>query len=131
MAACYALVAHSASCILTGDRMRWFSYTNHSINRPTRSLYTRRGEISFHTDRGATDFHGAFIVDLIERRLVFTFHWDGDRSRMKTAVVFPVAVDPLDGSRIYRGRDSADRDIEVVENGTLVYCQTCGCWHTE
>ena len=79
----------------------------------------------------AAEFHGASNVALIERRLVFKFHADGDRNRMKTAVVFPVAVDPLDGSRIYRGRDSAGRDIEVVENGTLVYCQTCGCWHTE
>ena len=78
-----------------------------------------------------TSMAHSFIVDLIERRLVFTFHCAGDRNRMKTAVVFPVAVDPLDGSRIYRGRDSAGRDIEVVENGTLVYCQTCGCWHTE
>ena len=80
------------------------------------------GEISFHTDTGVTQYHGDFTEDLYARSLVFTFNWQGDQDNMKTAVVFPFGKD-LNGNRIYRGKDSNNRCIEVIEKCTYAGTQ--------
>ena len=117
------------SCHLTDSVLLRFHYKNLTLDEPPRHIYTYNGEVSFETDEGSTAFHGKFATDIYpDYALQFTFHWRGDRRHMKTTVVECVEFD-RDGRRMFAGQDSSGRRIDMMENGSAVWCNTCECWH--
>ena len=106
-----------------------YHYQNITLGEPPRKLYTYRGEVSFETDKGSTAFHGAFATYIYPHyALQFTFHWRGDRRHMKTTVVHSYKKD-RDDRRMFAGQASSRRQINMMENGCAVWCNTCECWH--
>ena len=122
-------------CDLAEGVMVSYHYQNITLGEPPRKLYTYRGEVSFETDKGSTPFHGEFQRFLYERRggesdlhLKFTFHWRGNRRYMKTTKVVDCGMDD-DSNLMYRGKDSSNRSIRMVNDGKAMWCNTCECWH--
>ena len=116
-------------CHLTDSVLLRFHYKNITLDEPPRHIYTYNGEVSFETDEGSTAFHGVFATYIDPAyTMQFTFHWRGDRRHMKTTVVECVQFD-TDGRRMFAGQDSSGRRIDMMENGSAVWCNTCECWH--
>ena len=119
-------------CDLAEGVMVSYHYRNITLGEPPRKLYTYRGEVSFDTDKGSTPFHGDYLHLFGDDFIVseFTFHWRGDRRRMKTTAVKAYGENCY-GKLVYKGQDSSKRSIEMVVDNSAVWCNTCECWHWE
>ena len=117
-------------CDLAEGVMVSYHYQNITLGEPPRKLYTYRGEVSFETDKGSTAFHGTFATYIYPSYVLeFTFHWRGDRRHMKRTVVYGDRKARGGKPRIFAGEDSSRRTINIIENGSAVWCNTCECWH--
>lgn len=122
MSDCFELVpAVDETCCMEDAYLVCYMYENLTLGK-NGHVYVTNEQISYHSDKEVTDYHGRFKEEI--GRVILKFHWKGDVDKMKTAVLFPC------GRRRFRGYDCMGNAIEMTEIANSRWCSRCFAWHT-
>ena len=118
------VVGTVVDCVMRNDyECRVLEYTNHKHKTVATVWVNPENKISFQSKWTTSEFHGLFQDEDHEARLRMKFHYNGDESKAKTAVVI------RDRQGYWEGHDGRGRFITVKLVYTLQYCNTCQGWH--
>ena len=124
----FELVQNSA-CIL-GNEMRCYEYKDHARNLTANIYLNSIGDVSYHSQAGATAWHGHWRSDPQECMIVVQFSEEGPLTNITTTVFFLCQPANPDGTgEIWVGRDNRQRKVSLKLLDRYRECTRCNMWH--